>query len=210
MYLTFLSFGLIVSAFVIILVASNICNCLIQKRIRRNKTHTQTQIDVLPGEPEISREGQYEDIEVETNMHLENNTSASNISTSLPTSTNINRSLTIETNINMSLSTPSNTNRSLLRSSNINMICLAETAQITSDTKNCSDSSHNSSISDNSEKSNDCVSNETHYLNPYNVLHQNENTKREHSYKDIGSIVTLVKPDLEQEVEAEYQCITLM
>ncbi|VDI60927.1 ectonucleotide pyrophosphatase/phosphodiesterase family member 1/3 [Mytilus galloprovincialis] len=180
---TFLSFGLIVSAFVVTLVVSNVCNCLIQMRIRRSKKNTQPLIDVTSREPETSREGLYEVIEVETKMSLENITSASNIRTSLSTS--------------------SNDNMGLPTSSNINMSCLAETAQVISDTKDCSGSSHNSSISDASEKSNTYVSNETQYLNPYTVLHQNENTKREHAYNDTRSSVTSVKQDLDD--EAEYQ-----
>ncbi|OPL21339.1 hypothetical protein AM593_09010, partial [Mytilus galloprovincialis] len=170
---TFLTFGLIVSAFVVTLVVSNVCNCLIQIRIRRSKKSTQPQIDVTSRKPETSREGLYEVIEVETEMSLENITSASNIRTSLSTA------------------------------SNINMSCLAETAQVISDTKDCAGSSHNSSISDASEKSNTYESNDTQYLNPYTVLHQHENTKREHVYNDIRSSVTSVKPDLD--VEAEYQ-----
>lgn len=180
---TFLTFGLIVSAFVVTLVVSNVCNCLIQMRIRRSKKNTMPQIDVTSREPETSREGLYEVIEVETEMSLENITSSSNIRTSL--------------------SPASNNNMGLPTSSNIDMSCLAETAQVISDTKDCSGSSHNSSISDASEKSNTYVSNETQYLNPYTVLHQNENTKHEHAYNDTRSSVTSVKPDLA--VEAEYQ-----
>ncbi|XP_063397428.1 uncharacterized protein LOC134681725 isoform X2 [Mytilus trossulus] len=168
---TFLTFGLIVSAFVVTLVVSNVCNCLIQMRIRRSKKNTEPQIDVTSREPETNREGLYEVIEVETEMSLENITSASNVRTSLPTS------------------------------SNINMSCLAETVQVITDTKNSSGSFHNSPISDASEKSNSYVSNETQYSNLYTVLHQNENTKHEHAYNDIRSSVTSVKPDLDVEAE---------